>query len=447
LASISITITQIINFVITCIVNGCHPIPAAPAPSPTPSPVGGGGSGGTILPSPAPTNIEFTEQVVLKEVAPGQSVVTGIAIKNVLSSTLYNLHLNVEGIPASWVTVIPSALDLAPGETKGFTIGISVPANTPPGDHLTKVKVTDTSFSAENIFMLRIKQYSLLNDQPLFLRTVEINRALGITKVNVTVYNPTSGNLSMIELIENIPTTLAPTLADVTFLTPTDKRLGGNKVEWDISNLLAGESRSVAYTVNKILPEYTGYIYFPLEQANIITESIPHGIKLGDLNIPSLSPASTKELSFTLTNLEENSYNFTVGLKVPEGWKANPSEVLLGLKPSESAKVRFELIIPENATIGTYLAQLEFNWPGGHTIREITLTVQESDFTIVVIIAVVISGIMAAIIYFKRRRRYKNYPRQQILRKIRTTSYQSPSRYKFSRNENILKKIKRQIEN
>ena len=340
----------------------------------TPSP--GAGPGAVSLITPPPTAIvEFVQWPVLREIIPGQSIFLGVLVKNTVNSTLSDLMIESSGVPVEWVSISPSSLTLGPYEKKGFNIAITVPSGTLPGDYKVTIKVANEEVHAENFFILRVRLFTSGQEQSIIIRTVDIDRGLGKTKVELIVNNPEK-NYTTVEVIEKIPKELANTSDEIEFTTsPTEILSKDPLVQWNLLNLLAGEKRTISYSVSKILEEFTKYIYWPLEQVNLITTKLSRGLMVVDVKIPAVYVGRTSQVAITIENLEPTSYKFNTTIELPIGWKIKPSYIEDTIGSGQRKILKFNVFVPSDAEPGTYILRLYLGWDGSEMIKEYPIMV------------------------------------------------------------------------
>lgn len=381
-------------------------------PSPGPSPLGsvGGGGGVAVSPISPPATGQEVDVVsfnVLKEVSANRAAVTGMTIKNTLGVALTNLKVEVSGVPEDWVSVYPDIFSMNSSEEKTLNLVFSVPNGTEPGDYKVEVKVKNQETLLDSFFIMRVR--SSVYDRPVFYRNVELDRYANKTNVQILADNPSVNNYTAVEVIEDIPKILANSSDEIEFITTPTKIIRKDPlIQWNLFNFSAGETRNISYSVNKVLEDFSTYIYSPLEQANFINERIPRGIRIIRFYQPDLVPGETSTLEFELQNLENEDYNFTVSLTTPQGWKVNPNTSYVEMASGESKRVKFEISVPSDTKIGTYMLQLNFKWDSSESIKEFTASVGIISKTKIILIvlgstAVIILGIVSYFVIRKKR--------------------------------------------
>ena len=359
---------------------------------------GGGGMALNITPMPT-VNIEFSKTPVLREVAPGQSIVAGIVVRNKGNSTLSGLHIEISGIPQEWVTVVPKSLNLDPDKSGGFSIGISVPDSVAFGDYKTVVTLKNEIMEDRSFFVLRVKSHTTDQDKPFVIRTVEIDKLEGKTNVELDVYNP-SGTWSYADLVEYIPKQSANSTDFVEFKTnPSEIIQKDPIVSWRMFNLTEGDTRKIYYSTSNILEEFTPYIYWPLRELNLARTKPVSNLEIVDLKIPNLIAGRSSIATLTIRNLDNNTHAFGFDLKLPSDWKTEPKNITEVIKGMEKRDFMLSIIVPDKTSPGYYVARGEFLWDDGMIIKEYRVEVVSFNYwnawilifaSIIIIVAVVI---------------------------------------------------------
>ena len=332
-------------------------------------------------------------------------------VKNIINSTLSDLRVESSGVPVEWVSISPKTLTLSPYEKKGFNIAITVPSGTLPGDYKVIIKVSNEGVHAENFFILRVRQFTPGQEQPIITRIVDIDRELGKTKVELIVNNPEK-NYTAVEVIENIPKELANTSDLIEFATPPTEILRKDPlVQWSFLNLLAGEKRTISYSVSKILEEFTKYIYWPLEQVNLITTKLPRGFRVVDVKIPAAYLGRTSQIAITVENLEPKSYRFNATIELPTGWETKPIRIEDTLGSRQRKILKFNVFVPSDAEPGTYILRFYIIWDGSEMIKEYPVMVNVFPIRILLYAAAGL-GIIAFLylaVRYHLKKRYKMF--------------------------------------
>jgi hypothetical protein len=373
------------------------PLPAIAPPAVTP-----------VIPVIPPPEliIEFVRWTVLREVVPGQTIVLGILVQNIGNSTLSDLKIKVDGVPKEWVTISPETMTLMPHEKKGFNIGVSVSPDAPAGDYKVVISIVNGAIHTENFFILRVKAYVPGYDKPKIVRVVEVDRSTGTTKVEIIVSNPIK-NFPLVQVVEEIPKELANSTDIIDFDPPPTKILRKDpRVQWDLINLTAGEIRKIFYSVPKILEEFTGYVYWPLEQVNIlVVKGLPVGFKIIDLRIPTLYPGLTSKIVFKIKNTEAIRHVLKTTIEAPPEWRLEPEEVKDELRGGEIKEFSFSITSPLWTTPGTYILRFIFDWDGQVVVKEYVVQVQSYLPIITLVLCIIIILLSYLLLRRSRRRR------------------------------------------
>jgi len=368
-------------------------------------PPSGGGGGAVVLP---PTVVvEFIQWEVLREIAQGQATVLGITVKNTGNSSILGLKVEISGIPEEWASVSPKTLNLNPKEKGGFSIAIGIPFNASVGDYRVVMVVSNKGIHSENFMILRVKQFVPEYDKPIFLRVVEIDKELGETNVELTVSNQ-NRNFSLVQVTEEIPKELANTSDIINFKTrPTEIVRKDPTVQWDLLDLKPSEERKISYSVPKILEEFTRYIYWPLEQVNLITEKIPRVFGIVDVKIPICYSGRTSRLTLTVENPELVSYDFKIAIELPVEWKVEQEYIEGSVGPKERKVFTYDFLVPEKVAPGTYMLRTYLSWNGSEVIKEYSIMVRTLALPKIVIIIIAVVGIAILLIFLKRKMKPK----------------------------------------
>jgi hypothetical protein len=399
-----------------------------PTGIPPPSPGAGAGVGAAPVVVPPTVHVEFSKMSVLREVMPGQSIVTGIIVKNKGDSSISELHVDVSGIPREWVTVSPESLDLGPAGSGGFSIGVSVPDIVAFGDYKVVVTLKNQNVEDKSFFILRIKSYTKEEDKPKIMRIVEIDRLEGKTNVELDVYNSLMA-WRYAEVVEYVPKDLANSTDFIEFNTTPSKIIQKDPVvSWEMIDLAAGETRKIYYSASKILEEFTQYIYWPLKELSLVKTKPISGLEIVDLKFPTLYAGRSSIATLTIRNLDNSSHRFGFELKVPNGWKTEPKNITAVIKSMETRDFKFSIIVPEKTIQGYYVVRGEFLWDDSTTLKEYGVRVAPFNYLLVgVLISIAaVVAVVIAYVYIKRRemeRRTYAMKRLESVRKEIKRSY------------------------
>jgi hypothetical protein len=367
---------------------------------------------------PPTVYIEFSRMSVLREDIPGQSVITGVSVKNKGDSRLSGLKVEVSGIPQEWTTITPKSLELEPGELGGFTIGISVPTVVAFGDYKVVVTLKNQVAEEKSFFILRVKPYTKEEDKPIVMRIVEIDRAENKTNVELSIYNPSKA-WSYTEITELIPKEIANSTDFVEFKTVPTKIIQKDPiVSFELFNLMTGETRKIYYSVPKILPEFTPYIYWPLKELSLVTTKPISGLEIVDFKIPILYAGRSSIAVLTIKNLDSNPHEFGFKMRLPSGWETEPKNISETIKGGETRDFRFSIIVPEKTLSGYYVVRGEFLWDNTTIIKEYGVEVAPFNYLLVLIILIIIGfGLILVYLYRKRKERKEYVRNLEIIKK------------------------------
>src|SRR3972149_1688519 len=116
-------------------------------------------------------------------------VAEGITVKN-KGINAVDLHIEVSGVPAGWVDVIPESISLSPEESKGFNLIITVPEGTVVGDYRLLITLKNSVVEDSNFMIIRVRDFPAGYDKPIVTRTVNLDYENNKTKINLDVNNP-----------------------------------------------------------------------------------------------------------------------------------------------------------------------------------------------------------------------------------------------------------------
>jgi len=383
--------------------------PSQPSQPSAPS-VGGGGI--SITPPiilPATTNIKFVKQDVISEVLAGHTMATSIAIKNKADRQITNLTVDVKGIPKEWVTIAPKILNIDINETKVLNIAIGVPDDT-YGDYKVVIQLTDTAMKDESFFILRVRKKPSDPTIPTILRKIEIDNQLTRTYVNLTVNNY-DRNYERIEIVEDVPKSIAESSDEIQFVTPPSKILRKDpQIQWDILDVAEIETRFIAYSVPKILEEFTPYVYWTLDQATIASKKVPVGFRLLGVDIPKLYTGKINTITFKIKNTDTISHNFRYHAELPINWEIKSKPINYSLNAGEEKQYSFEIFIPAEEILGQYIIRSQFHWDDDVFIKD-HLSLLTSTYVLVIYLAItgiLITSIIATILVVLKYKKYRN---------------------------------------
>ena len=123
-------------------------------------------------------------------VTPGQRISLPVTLRN-LGSGEYGLIMTVEGIPPSWISPIPSAIQISPGEVKEVALTVKPPTTTQVSAERFTFRVRVVSQDpprrvAEAAGTLMVAAYALQGRIGILMENVQISVVPG-GKVNIPV--------------------------------------------------------------------------------------------------------------------------------------------------------------------------------------------------------------------------------------------------------------------
>jgi hypothetical protein len=354
-----------------CCSGTCQASCAAPT-SPPVSPGGGGGAAAGVTPitPPAEAEVKYKKIAVLREVVPGQTVVVGVEVKNEGTAAQKDMVLAVSGVPESWIYTSVSSVSMQSSETKGFNIVVTPPAGAESGDYKVTLKLKNANVEAENFFVVRVRHVPADYDKPIVSRQVDIDMENGKTNVDIVVSNPYR-EFERIDVVESIPKELANSTEYVDFVTKPNEVVRKDPiVMWSITGMAVGDTRTISYSVQKVLDEFTPYIYWPLRQLNIISPVAPSSLKLTGFTLPYFTAGTSSAISFKVKNMDTAQHNFTLEMELPVGWKMEPEMIKETIGPGEEKEFKMIVTPAADATAGRYMARTAFGWDGTYVVRE-----------------------------------------------------------------------------
>jgi hypothetical protein len=255
------------------------------------------------------------------------------------------------------------------------------------------------------------------------------------TNVALAINNPVRA-FSLVRVTEDVPKILAQSAREIEFKTfPTEIVRDDPIIRWDLEEFKPGEERKIEYSVNRIPPELTSLIYFPLRELTIVYVKFPSGFNLVNFNLPSLEANKFNTLSFTVRNTEDVPHNFSFSMKLPEGWEMHPPRIEEAFAPQEEKTYNVGLFVPKGTETGRYVVIAEFVWDNDAVVREYTATV--ATFISLVMIAIVIVTVTTVSIIATYMTRSK--PERRGVIAIRSTQFTQELQEK-------LRKIRKSVE-
>jgi parallel beta-helix repeat protein len=379
-----------------CCSGTCQSSCAAPAPTPV-SPGGGGGGGAIFIKPPAESAVKYKRIAVLREVVPGQAVMVGVEVKNEGATAQKDMVLAVSGVPDSWLSTSVSSISMQPSESRGFNVMVAPPAGAAPGDYKVTIKLKNAGMEAENFFFVRVRQVPADYDKPIVTRQVSIDRESNQTSVDIVVSNPYRG-FERIDVVESIPKELANSTEYVDFVTkPSEIVRKDPIVMWSITGMAAGDTRTISYSMKKVLDEFTPYIYWPLRQLNVISPTAPSTMKLTGFALPYFTPGTASTLTFKVKNTDTVAHNFTFEMELPIGWKMQPESIKHPMGPGGEEEFKITVIPPMDAAVGRSMVRAAFGWDGTYVVKEYAAEV--NVFVIPLLLAAVLAMFVMGAVY------------------------------------------------
>jgi len=353
-------------------------ITVATTPPVIPPPAGGGGGGaGIARESAVSIGLGFKKHPMLVEVPSGQEVIIDTVVIN-LTDKPKTLRSLISGVPKEWIMIQDTMnMEVKAGESKTVSVILDIPKDIVYGDYFITNRMRVGSGITEPFFLLRVKYYPEDYDKPMVFRKINTNFVEGTTEVKINVINPKTP-YKYVEVIEEIPKSLAYDVNSISFGTsPTEVLRADPKVSWMILEFRAEETEEITYTVNTSVDEYEPYVYWPVEQVNIMMPGVPEKLKITEVFIPTLTTGTENEASFLLTNTYPMALDVKLEFGIPYGWKTDPEEITIDIGPHSSTNVSFLIIPWESAKKGTYTMTIKNTFNFGTTTKEIPVIVED----------------------------------------------------------------------
>ena len=227
-------------------------------------------------------------------------------------------------------------------------------------------EVTDKS-----AFILRVARYSPTQERPLITRNVEMDISKQVTKVTIEIKNPTR-SYKLLQIVEDIDKQIAKSSEDINFADkPTAVISKDPKVQWNIKDIKAGETRKIVYSASGI-PPFSKLVFWPFDELSFIREKFPSGLKIVDVSVPTLYQGRDK-VKITVENEDADAHTLRISPEMPERWAISPTQTEEVLQP----KQRREYILaidPDGAAAGKYIIKVIFDWDGEEIVREYSVT-------------------------------------------------------------------------
>jgi len=350
------------GFSVFAIVAGAAPTPSPPAAPPKPE-------------VPAEQWLKLNRLPIVLELRPGEAKLEYLSVLNQSGSRITGLQVSLAGVPENWVSIVPSTFSLDAGEEATLNVTISVPSNASTGDYGLQITVAKGTARAESTSLIRVKPYPSGYARASVTRLVALDRVENRTRVTLSVRN---GNTfaEVVELVEEIPKSMADNINMISFTTtPTEILESDPVVKWVLENLEPYETRTISYSIARILPDYTSYAYWPVKQLTVVYERPTEFFKVTDLVAPTLIVGENGVLRARLMNMNTTRMSITVRLSLPAGWASVPTELAAELDPRDAAEFTFSIRCPGEATPGLYLGELRATYAGGELVQGVTFSV------------------------------------------------------------------------
>lgn len=338
-------------------------ITSPPTPPPTPEP-------------PVEEWLKLNRLPVVFELRPGETIFTSLSVQNQKSSAISGLQANIAGSASDWVTIVPSTFSLGSGEEETLNVTIDVPDNMASGDYSLRVTVAKGAAQATATSVVRVKPYPSGHERPNVTRTVSLNRETGSSAISLRVRNGKTF-VDELEVVEKIPKSLAENLDQVTFdVQPTEIIEPDPVVRWVLENLEPYETRTISYSVNQVLSDYSSYAYWPLQQVNVVYQRPTEFFKITALATSTITRGKGGEIRTTLMNINTKPTTVTVSPNLPTGWTSAPPELSTQLTPKNTAEFTFEVKCPKTVEPGLYSGGILATYEGGSLTRDATFEVE-----------------------------------------------------------------------
>ena len=342
--------------------------------TPTITPSGGGGMPPTI---PRPLFVQFHKYPVLQEVAPGSLIVVDLSLKNPMN-TQQTIGINLTGIPPNWLNLFENSVTMGPYETKTVSFTINVPENADSGDYLAKADIADRGLRGYSYFVIRVKKYPDNYLAPQVYRRVDLDFVDNTSSVTIVVQNDENPH-KRVDIYEKIPKILSDNINNVDFETPpTDIVQADPIVMFSMENMRPDEKRSIDYTIRNVVDQYEPYVYWPIEQINILYEQGMEKVRISNTFQSVMGPGGDSNyLTFDVGNIYTDTLNVTISLWLPAGWNSSPASVFLTIPPYAQTRVNMKIDIPLGTASGGYYGGMYVLYDNSSMTKEIVFRVQE----------------------------------------------------------------------
>jgi len=342
------------------------------------TPPSGGGGGGALPPSiPKVVFVQFQKYPVLQEVAPGSLIIVDLTVKN-SESRPQNISVNFTGIPKNWITIFSNNVNIEPNEMKTISFTLNVPENADSGDYLVKAAISDSRVYGYSYFIVRVKSYPSNYMAPQMYRRVDLDFVNNKSTVKILVWNDANPH-KKIDIYEKIPKMIADNVDQVSFVTSPSSIVQPDPiVMFTMENMRPEEKRSIDYTVNNVIDQYEPYVYWPIEQVNIMYEKGIDKIQISNVYQSILIPGGYDNyLTFDIGNIYTEKVNVTITPWFPKGWNATPASINLIIPPYSQTNVRMGVFAPADIQTGNYYAGLYITYENTTITKELVFRAQE----------------------------------------------------------------------
>jgi len=284
---------------------------------------------------------------LLVEVVPRVPYSIRFGLHNPDNVGIENVFLSQEGIEGA--TLTPARLGLPAREKGFFTLGFTLPPETPEGLRTVTVSAFAPyeNLLASRAFYLRVKQ----DRRPWVNRAVELDRLENKTIVTLTLQNG-DRPLTQALIREFIPPALIEDLSQVQFEVAPSRVYPENRiVEWAIRRVRARERKTFTYWIPRLPPpefDVTNWFLAGL----ILPRVEPFGLRAWAENF---TPGEGARIWVTVFNYTEDNISVSVTLKLPEGFYImGEGSKTVGLGPRENVTVNFLCMAHKTVRPGTY---------------------------------------------------------------------------------------------
>jgi len=370
----------------------------------TQGPGGGGGGGGVPSSISIPAFVQFKKYPVVQEVAPGSVIIVDMSIKNPQDKT-QNIDITFKGVAAGWINLFQNNIKIDPLQTRAVSFTLAVPENADSGDYLAKAEIHDGGISGYSYFVVRVKKYPDNYPAPRVYRKVDLNFIDNKSTVTITVQNDADPH-KRIEIYEDVPKILADNVDKIDFTTAPSSIVRADPVfMFALADVAPNERRGIEYTINNVIDEYEPYVYWPIEQINVLYERGADKIQIYNIyqTIAQRGTGQTS-LSFDIANVYTNTLNITIQPWLPSGWSSSPDNMSLLMPAQTQTNVKFAINIPVDIPDGAYYGGVNIYYENTSIAKEIVFRLAPGgllfgfgffgiDFGLVLIIIAVIIGI------------------------------------------------------